>query len=292
LSICRKLFAASADGKIHNLSDPEAIIEAGDNISQMRQCSSNSNIVAVGGKERKNNLKIYNLETQKQIFTSKNVPHDSLQLEVPVWDSDMSFVNDTENSIATCSRYGYIRLYDTRQQRRPVKIYTDKRDQAFNTMTERNGLIYVGTTMGSLYAFDLKSMKVPLHTYKGAVGSITSIQLDDTGKFLFTSSLDRFVRVHNAETTHQLYQCYLKIKPTQMVMKSADNILLNEYKIKKQASADVAVDSDQEYDELFKGMQKATDGNDDENVPGPSKKLKMKRHSGMIVGTKNKKAKV
>lgn len=249
----------------------------------MRQSTANQNLVAVGGKDRKNNLKIFDLQTQKLIFTSKNVPHDSLQLEVPIWDSDMSFVNDTENSLVTCSRYGYIRLYDTRQQRRPVKNYIDKNEQAFNSLTERNGIIYVGTTMGSLYAFDLKTMKVPLHTYKGAVGSITSIQLDDTGKFLFSSSLDRFVRVHNAEKTNLLYQCYLKIKPSQMVMKSADNLLLNDYKLKKQAkAATVDVDSDEEYDELFKGMQKV----DEDEGPSSSKKPRMKRHSGMIVKKK------
>lgn len=95
--------------------------------------------MAVGGKDRKNNLKIFDLEKKEAIFNSKNVPHDNLQLEVPVWESDFCFAENSEHCLASCSRYGYIRFYDTRQQRRPVRNYTSDKDLAFSCVAERDG---------------------------------------------------------------------------------------------------------------------------------------------------------
>ena len=271
------MIAAADNGKIHILNDASTVIEAGDNISNMRQCPQNRKLIAVGGKERQNNLKVFDLESQKEIFSTKNVPQDNLQLEVPVWDSDMSFVNDSEHCLATCSRYGYIRFYDHRQQRRPVNNYVDNQEKAFTALAERNGIIYTSTNTGGLYAFDLKNMKGPLHTYKGAAGSIISIAVDETGKFVFTASLDRYVRVHNAESTHLLYQCYVKSKASQILMKTADNQILNEYKVKKEQEAE---NSDGEYDELFETMQ-TVDDTVEEPTADNEKRVGMKRHSGI-----------
>ena len=252
----------------------------------MRQCPQNRKLVATGGKDRQNNLKVFDLEAQKEIFSSKNVPHDNLQLEVPIWDSDLSFINNSDNSLATCSRYGYIRFYDYRQQRRPVQNYVDNRDQAFNSMAERNGIIYVSTTTGGLFAFDLKNMKVPLHTYKGATGSILSLAVDETGKFLFSASLDRYVRVHDADKTNLLYQCYVKSKASQIVIKPADEGLLNEH---KKLQEQVAEGSDNEYDNMFEKMQTVEENEDEEPATKKSRSVKtsiMKRHSGIVVQKK------
>lgn len=275
--------AASEDGKIYLLKDDSPVIDTGsDNISTMRQCPQKRNLVAIGGKERQNNLKIFDLDAQKQIFSSKNVPHDNLQLEVPVWDSDMSFFDNSADCIATCSRYGYIRLYDFRQQRRPVQNYVDKADQAFNSMAERNGTIFVSTTTGGLYAFDTKNMKVPLHTYKGAVGSITSIAVDETGKFLFSASLDRYVRVHNVDRTNLLYQCYVKSKATRILMQPATEQLT--LKTAEQSETEKVPNSDGEYDELFEGMQTVEDEADP--VPKKKKKVLMRRQCGATAPVK------
>ena len=278
----RTIIAAGSNGKIHIFNDASSIIETGDNISRMRQCPQNTKLVAVGGKSRQNNLKVFDVESMKEIFASKNIPHDNLQLEVPVWDSDLSFVNNSEHCLVTCSRYGYIRFYDYRQQRRPVNSHIDNRDQAFNSLAERNGLIYVSTTTGGLFAFDLKNMKVPLHTYKGAVGSITSIDVDETGKFVFTASLDRYVRVHNAEKTNLIYQCYVKSKASQILMKTAKGALMVEHNKSQEQKVG---ESDEEYENLFDKMQ-TVDDNDEEPTAKKQKTFlktsKMKRHSGIV----------
>lgn len=279
---CRTIIAAGDNGKIHILNEASTVLEAGDNISHMRHCPQNHKLIAVGGNDRKNNLKVFDLEAGKEIFSSKNVPHDNLQLEVAVWDSDLSFVNDSEHCLTTCSRYGYIRFYDYRQQRRPVTNYIDNREQAFNSLAERNGIVYVSTTTGGLFAFDLKNMKVPLHTYKGAVGSITSIAVDSTGKFIFTSSLDRYVRVHDAEKTNLLYQCYVKSKANQILMKALDGSLLEEHQKTQEQAVD---ESDDEYENLFDKMQTVEDGGEEPVAKKRKASVKtsvMKRHSGIV----------
>lgn len=282
------IVVAAENGKIHILNDTSTVLEAGDNISHMRQCRQNKKLIAVGGKDRNNNLKVFDLEAQKEIFSSKNVPHDNLELQVKVWDSDLSFVNNSENCLATCSRYGYIRLYDYRQQRRPIQNFVDNREQAYNSLAERNGLIFVSTTTGGLYAFDLKNMKVPLHTYKGATGSISSITVDETGKFVFTASLDRYVRVHNVDNAHLLYQCYVKSKASQIVMKTVSDSVLNEHK----KSQDQAVEgSDEEYENLFEGMQTVEDiGEAPQAKIHKLKRTIMKRHSGLVCKGKDAKS--
>ncbi|KAH8355015.1 hypothetical protein KR093_004017 [Drosophila rubida] len=226
------LIAGIGNGQIQSVSlevadeqDEEAtpasvIINTGDHMDHLRQCQAAPHIIATGGKARQNNLKVYDLSAEgKQIFTSKNLPNDYLQLEVPVWDSDIGFV-DGPNVLATCSRHGYVRLYDTRKQRRPVTHFSsEEHGMSFAALVAHGNYIYTGTTMGALKAFDTRRMKTHVHTYKGFTGGISDLHLDETGKFLSSAALDRYVRVHEAESTVLLYQCYVKSKATKVLIR-------------------------------------------------------------------------
>ena len=91
-------------------------------LQRMRQVPLNINQVATGGKEH--DLQIWDLTRLDggPIFRAKNVPHDNLELRVPIWLTDVCFPdNQSSNQVAVVSRYGHIRLYDTRgTQRRPI----------------------------------------------------------------------------------------------------------------------------------------------------------------------------
>lgn len=141
---------AEEDSKEETAAVP-VIINTGDQMDHLRQCPTATHIVATGGKARQNNLKVFDLSADgKQIFTSKNLPNDYLQLEVPVWDSDIGFV-DGPNVLATCSRHGYVRLYDTRKQRRPVTHFaSEEHGMSFAALVAHGNYIYTGTTMGAL----------------------------------------------------------------------------------------------------------------------------------------------
>ncbi|KAH8308792.1 hypothetical protein KR059_001780 [Drosophila kikkawai] len=225
-----KLIAGIGNGEIQSLelgSDEAAepvVISTGTQMDHLRQCLQSRNIVATGGKERQNNLKVYDLSSDgKQIFTSKNLPNDYLQLEVPVWDSDVGFV-DGPNVLATCSRTGYVRLYDTRKQRRPVACFaSEEHGMSFAALVARGNYIYTGTTMGALKAFDTRRMKTHVHTYKGFTGGISDLHLDATGRYLSSASLDRYVRIHDADSTVLLYQCYVKSKVTKVLIRQVED---------------------------------------------------------------------
>lgn len=257
-----KIIAGLGNGKIQIGHKKPTFLEAGDAMSRMRQCPIEQKLIASGGKERQNNLKVWNLETNECVFRTKNVPNDFLQLEVPIWDTDFGFID--ANCLSTCSRYGYVRVYDMRKQRRPIFTYSNDKEQiSYTSLALHGDVVFAGTTTGVMHAFDLRKMKHVLHTYKGFAGSISDIGVDSSGKFLYSASLDRFVRVHHAESTILQYQCYVKSKATRILLKNYTPVTVKEEsdevvektpkKIRRTADGDD--DDDDDFDEMFNNMQ-------------------------------------
>lgn len=255
-----KVIAGLGNGKIQIGHKKPTILEAGDAMSRLRQCDVDRKLIASGGKERQNNLKVWNLESNQCVFRTKNIPNDFLQLEVPIWDTDFGFID--ANCLSTCSRYGYVRVYDMRKQRRPVFSYSNDKEQiSYSCLTLHGDVVFCGTTTGVMHAFDLRKMKHLLHTYKGFAGSISDIGVDKSGKFLCSASLDRFVRVHHAESTILQYQCYVKSKATRILLRNYTPVTVKEEndksteisksKIRRRADDD----DDNDFDEMFNNMQ-------------------------------------
>lgn len=111
-------------------------------------------------------------------------------------------------------------------------------------------------------------MKTHVHTYKGFTGGISDLHLDDTGKYLASASLDRYVRIHDAESTVLQYQCYVKSKATRVLIRQ-----LSEHQLQQQEPSDdeeeaeegvkarknnkrqaKATPRDAEYDDMFDQM--------------------------------------
>lgn len=109
--------------------------------------------------------------------------------------------------------------------------------------------VYVGTTTGNMFAYDLKSLKSPLHTYKGFTGCIQNIGVHDN--YVYACGLDRYVRIFNQASTHLVYQCYIKSKATQILLKDASKELMDQQKSVESFSESVV---DQEYEALFEKM--------------------------------------
>lgn len=282
VGLCRydtQLIAGFGTGMIQKLQiSKDMVLSAGNNMSHLRQCEVERKLVATGGKERQNNLKIFDMDAGKQVFSSKNLPNDFLQLEVPIWDSDVGFID--ANTVVTCSRYGYVRLYDIRAQRRPVQKYTSEDQMSFATLVAKDNYIYSGTTMGAMKAFDTRRMKSFVHTYKGFTGSISDVHLDDSGKYLVSSCLDRYARVHHTDSCVLLYQCYVKSKATRVLIRNGvkkpknedDDCVLIGVENGEEEEDDCddvkgAHEKDDEYDEMFNNMPTIgeKDSDDDEN---------------------------
>lgn len=95
-------------------------------------------------------------------------------------------------------------------------------------------------------------MKNFVHTYKGAVGSISDLCLSADGKFMVSTSLDRYVRIHDTNNCQLMYQCYVKSKATHVLMVE-EAIAENQDQGNDNASLQMPVDN--EYEEMFSNMQ-------------------------------------
>lgn len=85
----------------------QIVINAGENLEKMCHSYFHKSIIATGGREHP--LQLFDLNQKGRIFIEKNLPHDSLELRVPFWISDIIFLPGT-HKVATASRYGNVRL--------------------------------------------------------------------------------------------------------------------------------------------------------------------------------------
>jgi len=60
-------------------------------------------------------LQLWDTEKGCQIWKAKNLPNDELDLAIPIWDTDAAMKGPSQ--IATCTAYGELRAYDTKQKR-------------------------------------------------------------------------------------------------------------------------------------------------------------------------------
>ncbi|EFN87461.1 WD repeat-containing protein 74 [Harpegnathos saltator] len=244
----------------------ELLINAGENLNRMCHSHVQRNVIATGGREHI--LKLYDLEKQVMIFNEKNVRHDWLELKVPVWISDMNFLSGAQQ-IATVGRYGHIRLYDPRAQRRPVVNITYQ-DESFTCMcvTSKEKHIIAGSGKGKLNLVDLRKPGKILNTYKGFAGGVTGVACSMSNPYIASVSLDRYLRIHHIDTKQLLKNIYLTSKLTCLAMRSDFSIETDSEKNPEvttksrsdnggsagdQSSDDAA--SEAEYDELFNKMQ-------------------------------------
>jgi ribosome biogenesis protein NSA1 len=240
------IITASEQGKI-TIIDPESIY---DNIvsvevalksplSAFTPHPEQEGVFAYGGKE--NDVKIVRLYDKyplnglkmEQIFQAKNVKNDKLDLRVPIWVTNILFINlakHTESSweFITTTRYGQVRKYDTVHGRKPTM---DKK------LSEKPLVQVAKTLNGSeIICADTHAMTALFHLekgtlvgkYKGSVGAVQSLYSYLSGKeaLLVTGALDRYVRVFNIDTREQVAKVYIgsKVSAVWLLDDSLDDV--------------------------------------------------------------------
>lgn len=217
-------FELSCSGKLkaNSFKDEEArekhmvTMKADRSLARMRKVPKSSSLIATGGKE--NDLQIWDLEKipSGPVFRAKNVPMDSLELRVPIWITDMCFPdNCSKDKVATVTRYGHVRLYDTKgNQRRPV-MNLDWPEQVLTTIssTPDENSILVGTSSGHIAQFDLRmTHKGMKNKFRGCTGGIRSIDCHPVHKTFAAVGLDRFLRIYDINQAKPIQKMYLKSK--------------------------------------------------------------------------------
>ncbi|CAL4174144.1 unnamed protein product, partial [Meganyctiphanes norvegica] len=185
-------------------------LQGGEFLCKMRQHPTEPNIFATGGKE--SDLTLWDLERPGEMkFQAKNVRPDMLQLRIPVWVTDIAFLED-HKTIAVTSRHKHVRLYDPNRQRRPILSfeYEDSPLTCLTVIPGQSNQIVIGTAHGRMARLDLRGKKItePLNVFKGFAGAVKEVVAHPTLPLLFSVSLDRYLRVHHLESSKIWYKLY------------------------------------------------------------------------------------
>ncbi|KAJ2554102.1 Ribosome biogenesis protein nsa1 (NOP7-associated protein 1) [Coemansia sp. RSA 1933] len=205
---------------------------------RMRTHSKYTNVIAAGGREQE--LSIWDINavgfgssdsvvvedryrkpTTAPLFKSKNVPEDNLGLRVPVWITDMQFLNDdtTNPRIAVSTGHKQIRIYDAKTGARPIHDWDTVSAHPIYHIAASHAKpeLFFADNMGNLQQLDLRTGKV-VGGYKGIAGAVRSIALSEDGTMVGEAGLDRFVRVYETDGMRRLlHRAYVKQRVTHVL---------------------------------------------------------------------------
>ncbi|TPX43186.1 hypothetical protein SeMB42_g00245 [Synchytrium endobioticum] len=216
------ILSCSNTGLVHlHRQDPETeqshqVISASlnqDLLFRMRASPENINVFATGGDER--DLCIWDLNTVSSssengkfqpTWKAKNVPHDFLDLRVPIWITDLEYL--TPSQLVTSTGYHQVRLYDIKAAKKPV-MSCEVGDTPLRTITVLNANeVLVSDATGELTCLDIRQGGRVMGKYKGSTGAVRSVCIQNG--HVAAVGLDRFLRIYHIKTRRMLHQVYLK----------------------------------------------------------------------------------
>ncbi|KAJ8963481.1 hypothetical protein NQ318_018964 [Aromia moschata] len=236
------------DGRNENFFDME--LDERSTLDCLAHNNNRPNIIATGGEF--NDFKLWDVETHQCVFKAKSMGHDKLNLPIPTSVRAITFFPESEHLSGCATKEGHVLLYDDRAQRRPVVKYLQEK-ASFTTIScaHRERQCLVGTTRGFMQLLDMKAGKC-LKTFTTFMGSVTGIYCDPSEPYVATTSLDRFLRIHNLETKELLLKAYMKLNLTKLLMKP----VIKDEPLEEEELGDENVDD--EYENIFSTMETVT----------------------------------
>ncbi|KAG0455799.1 hypothetical protein HPP92_023587 [Vanilla planifolia] len=181
---------------------------------------SKENYALFGGKGIELNL--WNLESCSRIWTAKPPRVNSLGIFSPTFFTAATFLSkEDDRKIAAGTSNFQIRLYDISAQRRPV-LSIDFRESPIRVVREGldGNTVYIGTGIGDLASFDMRTGKL-LGCFNGkCCGSIRSIAKHPELPLLASCGLDSYVRIWDSRTRRLLSAVFLKQHLTSVMFDS------------------------------------------------------------------------
>ncbi|KOO32244.1 wd repeat-containing protein 74 [Chrysochromulina tobinii] len=125
--------------------------------------------VVVGGRDRE--LALWDVAAGTCSYHARNVPHDNLDVPVPVWHSGGRFMPGQPNVLASCTGFvqfrlrGEVRLYDVLAKRRPsVRALAPLGDEAVRSIacTPDGRYVLAGAVSGHMARLDVRKNLLPL----------------------------------------------------------------------------------------------------------------------------------
>ncbi|KAJ1502880.1 WD repeat-containing protein 74 [Coelomomyces lativittatus] len=121
---------------------------------------------------------------------------DRLGLTIPIWISDVQFLNAECTRVVTCTAFGELKFYLSTQSRQPVRV-VKLGDHPFRSLCLASpDTLAVSTNHGQVYHYSF-SKYTSLGTYKGATGAVSQVNVHDKAQTLVSVGLDRMIRTYN-----------------------------------------------------------------------------------------------
>jgi WD40 repeat protein len=165
----------------------------------------------VGGKGQGNDLKLYDVETQKVAYKAKPPPENWLGYRAPPYVSAIEFVPGSENrNVLVGTGERVVRLYDTRADKRAVMdLSVGETTITALAMDFTGAYAFIGNAKGQLQTVDLRAKGV-FAKFKGVSGSIREIAPHPTEPLIAVAGLDRYLRVYDTESRKCLGSAFMK----------------------------------------------------------------------------------
>jgi len=226
----RRFLVANSMGnvKIIDWDEEQAEIkfDIGDNLERL-VLSPDQSVFVAGGTRL---CALWDVETQQQIFKSKNANWDEYKVIPRYYDLAYAFVPPTADGgdftpntrFLSTNEYKQLRLYDTKAGQRPVWSIETSVDPIHSLAYLSDGYTLItGDAGGRVQRLDMRypgpggiGLGKLTGVYRGGVGSVRSIAPHPTLPFMAVAGLDRHLRVYQTESRELLKQVYLTQKLT------------------------------------------------------------------------------
>ena len=232
----------------------------------------------VGGKGQGNDVKMYDVETQKVIYKAKPPPPNWLRYRAPPYVSAVHYIPGTDcREFLVGTGEHMLRRYDVREKRAVMDVPVGEWVITSLQMNHDQSVAYVANNHGNLFGFDMKTQKVA-HKFKGHQGGIRQIAVHPEDDDLIVSAgLDRWLRVFSMSTRQCLGRVYMK-----QMMSGV------QWDVRSPASEEAAAEAEKK-GKGKKKKKKARIAEDADEEEVPKKKKKLRKSDGEKVAKKKKK---
>lgn len=179
--------------------------------------SCDNTIAISGGKETL--FCVWDITTQRSIFTASREPPDYLGIDIPYWDKCMCFLESCNKSkqptVIVGTNYGKVQIYDTRVSSIPTIQYNlNEKESIFGAprsmVMYANTNLFVGTSTGYVLGFDIRKNLNNFFKLSKDDGAIRNLSIHQKLPLLCSVGLSRYMNIYNIFTKVRLSHIYMK----------------------------------------------------------------------------------
>lgn len=203
-------------------------------------------------------MKIYDINKSSISFKSRNLPNDELDLQVPIYDTDVCEDTKNYNIFYISTEYGSIRTYDRRAKNRPINdqsTFNNLPIKRINRMISvEDSYICIGDTTGRVCLLEKRKELFPIKTIARATGGITDL-IYEGDKKIYSISKDRYFRIYDYNINDEITKVYMKH-------------MLNSFCVISSDEEEGKEEKDENEDEIQEEKEKEEDDEDDDEDDG------------------------